>query len=172
MPARDGRTVWPPAAPAGQRTGIELSRDTTGFECRQREPTFRGQGGGSRKEGRVEHASNSNSTGAPAEAVSRLTVTVDIDWSGEADELEQAMRAAFGEAAQRVVVVDPDDRTPEEVPYFEFARLENSEGGPSHEGDVEVDDNAIVSMSDDGGAYVAAWIWVSDEDAGVTREEE
>jgi hypothetical protein len=33
-----------------------------------------------------------------------------------------------------------------------------------HDGEVEVDDNAVVSHSD-GGAYVLAGVWVSDEDA-------
>jgi hypothetical protein len=33
------------------------------------------------------------------------------------------------------------------------------------EGEVEVDDATVVSNSDDGGAYVMAWVWVSNEDA-------
>ncbi len=35
-------------------------------------------------------------------------------------------------------------------------------------GSIEVDANAKVSRADDnpdGGAYVAAWVWVNDEDA-------
>ena len=32
------------------------------------------------------------------------------------------------------------------------------------EGIFEVDDNAKVSWGDGGGAYVAAWVWVSDDD--------
>ena len=35
------------------------------------------------------------------------------------------------------------------------------------EGDLEVDDKAIVSVSDDGGAYVQCWKWVTNEQAGV-----
>jgi hypothetical protein len=31
-----------------------------------------------------------------------------------------------------------------------------------HEGTLEIDSGAIVSRSDDGGAYVAAWVWVGD----------
>lgn len=34
-------------------------------------------------------------------------------------------------------------------------------------GELEIDDNALVSMGEDPGAYVAAWIWVDNEDAGV-----
>jgi hypothetical protein len=32
------------------------------------------------------------------------------------------------------------------------------------EGELEVDDNAIVSVSDDDGAYVMTWSWVSADD--------
>lgn len=34
----------------------------------------------------------------------------------------------------------------------------------TRDGELEVDDNAIVSVSEDGGAYVMAWVWVSDSD--------
>jgi hypothetical protein len=37
------------------------------------------------------------------------------------------------------------------------------------EGTIEVDDNATVSRADgnlDRGAYVQAWVWVSDDEAG------
>jgi hypothetical protein len=32
------------------------------------------------------------------------------------------------------------------------------------EGELEIDDDAVVSHGDDHGAYVQAWIWVEDED--------
>lgn len=38
------------------------------------------------------------------------------------------------------------------------------------EGEVEVDDNAIVSKGDGAGAYVLGWVWVEDEAAGIERE--
>jgi hypothetical protein len=37
------------------------------------------------------------------------------------------------------------------------------------DGELEVDDGAVVSFGGDPGAYVAAWIWVSDEDAGIKQ---
>ena len=41
------------------------------------------------------------------------------------------------------------------------------------EGDIEVDDDAIVSAGDDDGVYVEAWLWVSNEEAGIeTKEDE
>ena len=33
------------------------------------------------------------------------------------------------------------------------------------EGTLEIDDNAVVSYGDDPGCYVAAWVWVPDEEA-------
>lgn len=36
---------------------------------------------------------------------------------------------------------------------------------------VEVDSEPAVSVSADNGAWVQAWVWVSDKRAGVTREE-
>jgi hypothetical protein len=35
----------------------------------------------------------------------------------------------------------------------------------AYEGEIEIDDDAQVSVSEDEGAYVQAWVWVTD--AGV-----
>lgn len=43
------------------------------------------------------------------------------------------------------------------------------------EGTLEIDEGATVSDSGDseeGGCYVQAWVWVTDEDAGVSFEED
>lgn len=32
------------------------------------------------------------------------------------------------------------------------------------EGEVEIDNNAVISRGDDPGAYVQAWVWVSHEE--------
>lgn len=37
------------------------------------------------------------------------------------------------------------------------------------EGEIEIDDSAVVSIGDDGGAYIHAWVWVRDSDHGITR---
>ena len=42
--------------------------------------------------------------------------------------------------------------------YIETARKQYQ-----REGEIEVDDNALVSRGSDPGAYVAAWVWVRDE---------
>ena len=40
------------------------------------------------------------------------------------------------------------------------------------DGELEIDGDAIVSKGSDGGAYVMAWLYVEDEDAGITTAEE
>lgn len=40
------------------------------------------------------------------------------------------------------------------------------------DGELEMDDDAEVSLSDDPGAYVMCWKWVTAEDAGFNHEEE
>ena len=39
-------------------------------------------------------------------------------------------------------------------------------------GEIEVDEGAAVSMGNDGGAYVQAWLWVTNEMAGIGDEED
>ncbi|MBU2722912.1 hypothetical protein [Acidithiobacillus ferridurans] len=51
---------------------------------------------------------------------------------------------------------------PEGDPYVEAARKKTIEG------ELEVDDRSVLSRSDDGGQYVMAWLWVTDEEAGVS----
>lgn len=41
----------------------------------------------------------------------------------------------------------------------------------SVDGEIEVDTDALVSRGEDPGCYVQAWIWVSDNDAGVERDD-
>lgn len=52
-----------------------------------------------------------------------------------------------------------EKRTALEMSYVQAARANFVE-----EGELEIDDNAIVSLSEDGGAYVMAWQWVSQAD--------
>ena len=40
---------------------------------------------------------------------------------------------------------------------------------PQMDGEVETDEDAVISISDDGGAYVMTWSWVGSEDAGLTE---
>jgi hypothetical protein len=54
-------------------------------------------------------------------------------------------------------------RSRKEERYLDTARSRQREGS------LEIDDNALVSCSNDGGAYVMAWMWVSDEDVRCQR---
>lgn len=71
--------------------------------------------------------------------------------------LEQAIAAGLtsGEALN----VFTKSRSEEDAAYLQAARdLYASEG------ELEFDDNAVVSVSEDGGAYVMGWRWVEDSD--------
>jgi len=54
-------------------------------------------------------------------------------------------------------------RKPVEEKYFQAAKRQEKDGV------LEFDDDARVSVSSEGGAYVQGWMWVSDEDAEVER---
>lgn len=55
------------------------------------------------------------------------------------------------------------ESTPEEEAYRAQAKAEHHT-----DSECEIDENAIVSVSEDGGAYVQAWVWVYDKE---TEEE-
>jgi hypothetical protein len=59
-----------------------------------------------------------------------------------------------------------EGETPDIIKYREAASRQHREG------ELEVDAGAAVSVSEDHGAYVSVWLWIDDEEAGVTREEE
>jgi hypothetical protein len=40
------------------------------------------------------------------------------------------------------------------------------------DGEIEIDSRTVVSLSDDGGAYVMAWLWVSNAAAGLPGDPE
>lgn len=42
----------------------------------------------------------------------------------------------------------------------------------ARDGEIEFDDDAVVSLGDDPGAYVQGWIWVDNETAGIQTEED
>lgn len=58
-----------------------------------------------------------------------------------------------------------------EPPRFEAYRKAAKQLVKGEEGNVEVDDTAGISEGDDDGAYVEAWLWVSNDEAGITTEE-
>ena len=48
-----------------------------------------------------------------------------------------------------------------------LAKYRVAAAASAREGCLEIDHAAVVSKGDDDGAYVMAWLWVSDEDADV-----
>lgn len=54
----------------------------------------------------------------------------------------------------------------DENPYVAAARDQ------ARDGELEVDETTVVSEGADAGAYVGAWLWVSDEDAGIGADNE
>lgn len=50
------------------------------------------------------------------------------------------------------------------------AYIAAAKGRHGDDGVCEIDDNAIVSIGDDPGAYVMAWVWVDQDDAGICRD--
>lgn len=47
------------------------------------------------------------------------------------------------------------------------ALLQRAQAKHHRDGEIEIEDDATVSLSGDHGAYVQAWIWVYNSDAGV-----
>ncbi len=66
-------------------------------------------------------------------------------------------------AATRRTCTDPDDR---EAAYIAAGREKWCND------DLEIDDHPMVSLGGDPGAWVAAWVWVTDEDAGLEEDDE
>ena len=58
-----------------------------------------------------------------------------------------------------------ETRTITDEQYIEAARHRHE-----IEGECEIDENAVVSVSDNGGAYVQAWVWVYDTDTLAGEE--
>lgn len=78
----------------------------------------------------------------------------------------------FGEALN-VFGAEQAAKRPELTPYAENASNAAAFVHACRDGDgsFNLDDMPIVSKGEDPGAYVMAWVWVTDEDAGVTRQE-
>jgi hypothetical protein len=86
---------------------------------------------------------------------------------------EESLRQALRELIKRglhfgdAVNVFAESRTAAELRYVEKAN------DKARDGELEVDPSAIVSISEDGGAYVMAWVWVyANEDSESNSSEE
>lgn len=87
------------------------------------------------------------------------------------------LQISTGDAAELLAALGPEHRMvkrffgaleehrdPELACYRQYA-IEHM----VREGETEFDDTAIVSAGGDEGAYVMAWVWVSDDDIGLLR---
>jgi hypothetical protein len=63
-----------------------------------------------------------------------------------------------------LAAVDDADNTEDRAAYMAAARVWHHE-----DGQCEIDGDATVSLSSDGGAYVQAWVWVDQEDMEIEK---
>jgi hypothetical protein len=77
------------------------------------------------------------------------------------EELQQGLTALIDRGLKfgTCVRAFAEKQSPEELKYSELARNRNRDG------ELEVDETSVVSLSDDNGAYVMAWLWVNGPDS-------
>ena len=54
----------------------------------------------------------------------------------------------------------------------ELAYIKTAKDLYHKQGEIEIDNNAAVSKGRDAGAYVSAWVWVSDEEREIAELDE
>lgn len=67
-----------------------------------------------------------------------------------------------------------DNRTDGVISQEQINRLEMIEWARNeyegYDGDIQVDDNAVISHGEDNGAYVQAWVWVTFDGTRLDKE--
>jgi len=63
----------------------------------------------------------------------------------------------------------PETLTQEEIDRREIVEMARRDN-PICDGELEIDDNAVVSHGTDNGAYVQAWVWVSFADSRFDKD--
>lgn len=56
------------------------------------------------------------------------------------------------------------DRLHQTIESYEPGMVQTAKELYQRDGETEIDDGAVVSRGEDNGAYVSAWLWVSDND--------
>lgn len=82
---------------------------------------------------------------------------------GDAELIKIALTEKGGAPFERIAKELDDAIAEQEGP--EATAYREAAFNRSKDGELEVDAGAIVSMGDDPGAYVAAWIWIPEGDA-------
>jgi hypothetical protein len=91
---------------------------------------------------------------------------------------EHIISPAVLKARAGLIPHDPQDDEPEtETPDPEQAKIEAAYRAAANkyhasDGELEIDADAKVSIGDDPGAYVQAWVWVTNEEAGIPETAE
>lgn len=97
----------------------------------------------------------------------KCTITIELVGPEQAvNDASKAVLTAAREAALKLLpsgfsftTDDVDEADPELARYRAYAQ-----GYLHRDGDLEFDDNAVVSKGEDAGAYVQGWKWVDDLD--------
>ena len=86
-------------------------------------------------------------------------------------DVDEMTNAEIDDLCERVNFADVKVKPGDEYQTSEQAKAYRNAAMRQADSDVNVDQDAIVSVCDPGraGAWVAAWVWVTDTDAGVCR---
>lgn len=100
----------------------------------------------------------------------------DIDW-GNSSYSEEERPETWEEAYEMLLENDEvenwiqveafDVFPPAPTDPVEKAYVEAADRVWGRDGEIEIDEGTIVSISEDGGAYVQAWVWVYADQAGL-----
>lgn len=99
-------------------------------------------------------------------------------WINIDDDTEKSLKSlvncndlpAADDARVRQFVQDMDRRIAEDADPDNAKYRATAEEIHGHDGECEIDDGAVVSVSSDPGAYVMAWVWVYAKDAGLRHD--
>ena len=91
----------------------------------------------------------------------------DLVWSNAES---TALHAAVGAEDQAIDLTAAEADFDVEAKRQVEAKYRAAAQARSREGELEVDDGAVVNVSEDPGAYVQAWLWVEDDEAGIERD--
>lgn len=86
------------------------------------------------------------------------------------DEFPELTNAQIDELCERINPLDADQPQPPKEPTEQEAAYIQAAREQWTNDELEIDDNPTVSTGADNGAWVAAWVWVADIDAGICSE--
>ncbi|MBX5130742.1 hypothetical protein HJB53_30090 [Rhizobium lentis] len=91
----------------------------------------------------------------------------------EVELVMEALRGNCSDKAGEPTVYDPiHDRFEKTRADFDPADPYRAAAKEQANDELEVDDDAVVSPGDDPGAWVQAWIWIRNDEAGISEDDE